>query len=138
MKRRALVSEPEEPVINLTPLIDIVFSILIMFILVAPLLELDQVNLAESPSMPSAHVVSVQERGPLSIHVHRDNTIWLNQEKVTAAELLKRLRIAKERNPQARPQLFHDKQAHFGTYQSVKNAVEDAGFEQMDVILKPI
>lgn len=137
MRRRILTSEPEEPVINLTPLIDVVFVVLIMFILVAPLLELDRVELAPAPSEKSLHVISVQEKGPLSIHVHRDNTIWYNQEKMTAEQLAKRLRAAKAQNPQARPQLFHDKQANFGTYQSVKNAVEDAGFEQMDIILKP-
>ena len=33
----------EEPTVNLTPLIDVVFVILIMFIVVAPLLELELV-----------------------------------------------------------------------------------------------
>lgn len=137
MRRRIPYTESEEPAINLTPLIDVVFVILIMFILVAPLLELDRVDLAEAPSAPSSHVVSVQEKGPLTVHVRKDNTIWYNQDKVSVEELAKRLRAAKGQYPQARPQLFHDKQAHFGTYQSVKNAVEDAGFEQMDIILKP-
>lgn len=137
MRKRVPLAEPEEPAINLTPLIDVVFVILIMFILIAPLLELDRIELASAPSTSSEHVVSVQEKGPFSVHVHRDNTIWYNQEKVSVEELAKRLRIAKEQHPKDRPQLFHDKQAHFGTYQSVKNAVEDAGFEHMDIILKP-
>ena len=137
MRKRFVLSEPEEPVVNLTALIDVVFVILIMFILVAPLLELDRIELAQAPTTPSAHVVSVQEKGPLSIHVHRDNSIWYNQDKVSVELLAKKLRTAKSQHPDARPQLFHDKQAHFGTYQSVKNAVEDAGFEQMDIILKP-
>lgn len=137
MKRRATLSDPEEPAINLTPLIDVVFVILIMFILVAPLLELDRVELAEAPSAPSSHVVSVQEKGLISIHVHRDNTIWYDQDKISIEELAKKLHHAKGQHPEVRPQLFHDKQAYFGTYQAVKNAVEDAGFEQMDIILKP-
>jgi len=33
--------------------------------------------------------------------------------------------------------LIHDKQAYFGTYQEIKNAVEDAGFEGMDLLLSP-
>lgn len=137
MRRHPLLTDIEEPTINLTPLIDVVFVILIMFILVAPLLELDRVELASAPSNPSEHVTSVHEKGPLSIHVHRDNTIWLNQQKMSIEELALRLRKEKQLHPNERPQLFHDKQAFFGTYQSVKNAIEDAGFEQVDVILKP-
>jgi len=47
------------------------------------------------------------------------------------------LKKAKREMPTQIPQVFHDKNAHFGTYQMVKNAVEEAGFEQMDIILKP-
>lgn len=137
MRRRIGASEVEEPVINLTPLIDVVFVILIMFILIAPLLELDRIELAQAPEQHASEVVSVQEKGPFSIHVQKDNSIFYNQEKISVEELAKRLRLAKSQHPLARPQLFHDKQAQFGTYQSVKNAVESAGFEQMDIILKP-
>ena len=39
---------PEEPLINLTPLIDVVFVVLIAFMLIAPVLEIDKVDLAVS------------------------------------------------------------------------------------------
>jgi biopolymer transport protein ExbD len=127
----------EEPTVNLTPLIDVVFVILIMFIVIAPLLELDRVELAEGPAAILAPASSVQESSPITIHVHADNTIWLNNRPITQAELLSQLKEAKAQFPQARPQIFHDKKAHFGTYQTVKNAAEAAGFSQIDIILKP-
>jgi biopolymer transport protein ExbD len=127
----------EEPVVNLTPLIDVVFVILIMFIVIAPLLELDRVDLADAAKDPMEGSVSVQENSPISIHVRKDNTIWYGKQRVNAKELTEHLVKAKARYPKAKPQLFHDKSAHFGTYQSVKNAAEAAGFEQMDVVLKP-
>jgi biopolymer transport protein ExbD len=127
----------EEPMINLTPLIDVVFVILIMFIVVAPLLELDRVELADSSIDPLDTTLNVQENSPISIHVNKDNVIILNNQKVSLAQLSERLRDAKKRFPKARPQVFHDRRAHFGTYQSIKNAAEAAGFKQMDVILKP-
>ena len=52
-------------------------------------------------------------------------------------QLVDYLKQAKKRYPQAKPQIFHDKKAHFGTYQAIKNAAEAAGFQQMDIILKP-
>lgn len=128
----------EEPTVNLTPLIDVVFVILIMFIVIAPLLELDQVDLADAPAANHlASGQSVQESSPITIHVRQDNTIWFNQQTVTPTELTARLKQAKTHFPQVIPQVFHDKRAHFGVYQSVKNAAEEAGFSQIDIILKP-
>ena len=127
----------EEPSVNLTPLIDVVFVILIMFIVIAPLLELDKVELANGPHNNLAAASSVHETSPIAIHVHQDNTIWMNNQEVALNDLADRLREAKMKYPQARPQVFHDKRAHFGTYQSVKNAAEEAGFSHLDIILKP-
>lgn len=127
----------EEPPVNLTPLIDVVFVILIMFILVAPLLELERVELADGPRIHQESSASVQETSPIALHVNRDNSILFNSEKVSLQQLPNLLKQARKKYPTAKPQLFHDRRAYFGTYQSVKNAVEEAGFSQMDIILKP-
>jgi biopolymer transport protein ExbD len=127
----------EEPAVNLTPLIDVVFVILIMFIVVAPLLELDQVELANAAANSTESPIAVQENSPIAIHVRGDNTILFNNRSVTAAELTEQLRLAKQKYPNVRPQLFHDRRGQFGTYQTVKNAAEIAGFKQMDLILQP-
>jgi len=127
----------EELHINLTPLIDVVFVVLIIFIILAPMLELDRVQLAYSASKENKEMSVVQESSSISIHVHEDNSIWFNKKLVTEGQLLYLLKESKKQNPNQIPQLFHDRKAHFGTYQSVKNAVEQAGFEQLDVILQP-
>lgn len=127
----------EETNINLTPLIDVVFVVLIMFIIIAPMLELDRVQLPSAAQKENKEMAVVQENSPVAIHVHEDNTIWINNRIVSEKELIQILKEAKKAYPQKIPQLFHDKKAHFGTYQTVKNAVEIAGFEQLDVILQP-
>lgn len=127
----------EEPTVNLTPLIDVVFVILIMFIVIAPLLELDRIQLADAKGSFSDNKTSVQESSPIAIHVHADNTIWFSGNKVSLKQLGLALQQAKIRYPGVRPQLFHDRQAQFGVYQSIKNATEDAGFDQLDIVLKP-
>ena len=125
----------EEPPINLTALIDVVFVILITFMIIAPLLEIDQVQLAEAA--PSDSKVAAKEQGPISIHVLQDNRIRFNQEYVTPEQLLFLLKQAKNRYPEGVPQVFHDQRAFFGTYQEIKNAAELAGFDQMEIVLKP-
>lgn len=127
----------EEPQINLTALIDVVFVILIMFILIAPLLELDRVELAEAPKATSDPTISVQESSPLSLHVRSDNSIWINKEPIKIDFLVDKLKKAKVLFPKVRPQLFHDRKAEFGTYQKVKNALEQAGYLEVDIVLKP-
>lgn len=122
---------------NLTPLIDVVFVILIMFIVVAPLLEIDRVELASGVPLEAESVLPASEKSPIAIHVLADNAITLNGAPIALSNLEPMLRVAKAKYPEAHPQLFHDKNATFGTYQSVKNAVEGAGFREMDVILKP-
>jgi succinate dehydrogenase / fumarate reductase flavoprotein subunit len=52
-------------------------------------------------------------------------------------ELEKSLLLQKKKHPGKNPQVIHDKNASFGTYQSIKNTLEKCGFEQMDLILKP-
>lgn len=141
MARRQLRSNQnwqfEEPAINLTPLIDVVFVILIMFIVIAPLLELDRIELAESLSEQKGNAIAAQENSPIAIHVFADNSIQFNHQKVTIPQIAQLLKEAKTRHPGARPQLYHDRHAQFGTYQEIKNATEAAGFQQMDIILKP-
>lgn len=123
----------EEPFINLTPLIDVVFVVLISFMIIAPVLDIDSVDLALSGGTEKKEL----QPGPISIAVHADNSIWYQGAKVSLSELETHLRQERKRRPRAVPQLIHDKEAHFGTYQSVKNTLESIGFEQMDVILKP-
>lgn len=127
---------PQEPIINITPLIDVVFVVLIAFIVIAPLLEMDRVALAQGSKSHHAPV-HFQDAGDIQIHVYEDNQIAFNNEKVSLDELIPLLQQARQQFPKARPQLFHDKKAYFGTYQAVKNRLEESGFEEMDIVLSP-
>ncbi len=133
---RRIRRHTEEPAINLTPLIDIVFVILIMFIVVAPLLEMERIDLAQAPTAPD-RIQPLRTQGPVAIQVKADNSIWLQERKVTAAELPAQLRQLKEKNPHTIPQLYQDQRAQFGTYQTVKNAVETAGWPELHLVLQP-
>lgn len=125
---------PEESLINLTPLIDVVFVVLIMFILVAPLIKLDRISLAAAQADKQA--IPIKENTLIKIHVFSDNTIWVNNTPIQRNNLYPLMQACKKQMPTTIPQVYHDKEASFGTYQIVKNALEAAGFEEMDVILK--
>lgn len=135
--RLSLNETLDEAEINLTPLIDVVFVILIMFIIVAPLLELERVQLANGPFHDQKQSTCVQEMGKIYIHVREDNSILLNGRALLLEQLRDHLKQSYRGYPKAMPQLYHDRRATFGTYQEVKNAVEEAGFEELEIILKP-
>lgn len=133
-RRRTL---PEEPNINITPLIDVVFVILIAFIVIAPVLELDLVRLASGDRAPSHASVHAEEASMLQIHVMADDTIKVNGMIIAESDLVVILQKERGNSSKQKAQLFHDKQARFGTYQKVKNCLEIAGFEEMNVVLSP-
>jgi biopolymer transport protein ExbD len=140
MKRRIVASQSnsdEEALINLTPLIDVVFVMLIMFIVVAPILELDQVELARGGAQTKELSSTNQENRSITLHIKKDNTVFLNKQQITLSKLTAQLKEAKKRYPKDIPMLFNDKKSHFGTYQEVKNALEEAGFQDMDIVLSP-
>lgn len=123
--------------INLTPLIDVVFVILIMFIVVAPLLEKEEISLAPAPSISKKEADAIAQQSPIVIHVRADQSIQLNHATVSMDQLKQALLVSHSSYPEAHPQLFQDEKASFGIYQKVKNAVAEAGFETLDVLLQP-
>ena len=125
--------ELEENLINLTPLIDVVFVVLIAFILIAPMLELDHIDLATSGNKTVASSV----KSPISLYIKKDSSIWLDNKCLTLSELRDHLVEKKKHYPEVIPQVFPDDKSSFGSYQSAKDLLEECGFEQMDVILKP-
>lgn len=135
MSRKFLPSiELTEPEINLTPLIDVVFVILIMFIVVVPLLEVDRVDLAATLYQERSGTASTDG---VTLHVYPDDSLMLNNKMVHIEELLSTLTIEIAKTPSKKLTLFHDKNGTFGTYQTIKQIAEAVGFKELDVILKP-
>ncbi|MFZ4099120.1 MAG: ExbD/TolR family protein [Chlamydiia bacterium] len=126
---------PDEPPMHLTPLIDVVFVVLIAFIVIAPMLETEHIDLASSHPHLTKPKAEVQEL--LQIRVLADDSIWYRGERVTSSQLEQLLRAAKRQHPKGCPVLLQDRKATFGTYQAVKQSCEIAGYSSLDVVLQP-
>ena len=92
MRKRFLRDDVEEvnqdSLVNLTPLIDVVFVVLITFILIAPLLKLDRIELAQAPTENKQDSIPVQNRNCITIRVFEDNHMTINSREVTEKDLL--------------------------------------------------
>lgn len=134
-RSRYLIHQEEvqdDGLINLTPLIDVVFVILISFILLAPMLEMEKVSLADG--LPGKE--SLTSSG-IAIILTENNSILLNRKKIALSELPAELKYLKQRFPKEPLRFFPDRRAHFGSYQQIKNIAESSGFDEMDVVLTP-
>jgi len=128
--------ESDDSLINLTPLIDVVFVVLIVFILMAPLVEIDSISLAPG-SRKTAEKPFKTESNAIHIDLQKDGTVRINKREIDKKDLKPLLNALHDANTKGVPKLFCDKEVAFGTYQEVKNAVEDAGFETLDIVVAP-
>ncbi|HSX12837.1 MAG TPA: biopolymer transporter ExbD [Chlamydiales bacterium] len=133
MRKKVFIEEgDDETHVQLTPLLDVVFVLLITFMVLAPMLNVDHVELAtagiSNKNQPAQSVMSVTLRA--------DNSIWFRGKQVGLQQLESILRAEHQRFPDQSPQLMADKNCHFGAYQDIKNMLEECGFQQLDVILK--
>ncbi len=135
MIKRRRDRSADEPIMDLTPLIDVVFVVLVGFVLVAPLLDHDRVQLARRN--PELGASSYDGQSGLEIKVTADDSIYVGGKQMDTSQLalvLKRLLLE---NPKVIPTLVQDQRATFGRYQEVKQICECCGFEQLDIVLQP-
>jgi len=137
MRRRKLTSEvlfEDDNNVNLTPLIDVLFVILVAFIIIAPMLDVDSVELSDG----GGHLKNeLHQTSDVQIVVKSNNQIMLNKKEISLANLESALKECIERSPEKKIELFHDQNASFGTYQSIKNAAESSGYKELQIVLKP-
>ena len=112
MDSRFLTDFDEEPQIDLTPLIDCLFMLIIFFVLTMtfsrPVLEI---------VLPQAvHGEANHDRNEIVLSVKPDGSYWLDQErKVTLAEFEAEL----DRHPDKLLNIYMDKKADFGSFVAV-------------------
>lgn len=124
----------EDPGVNLTPLIDIVFVILMAFMVAMPLIRLDSIALA--PGAEKHKALEKDDDTATIIKVFADCTITLNDKKLSLGELKTQLTLLHQQHPQRIPVLLQDGDTPFKIYQEVKARVESAGFHELHIALK--
>lgn len=125
----------EEASVNLTPLIDIVFVILMAFMIAVPLLRLDAIALAVGSS--NKPVLEKEQLSSIVIKVFIDKSITLNDQTVSLQELKTQLTLLHQQYPQETPLLLQDGDIPFRYYQDIKSTVEASGFHELHIALQP-
>jgi len=126
--RKGLVSE-----INVTPLVDVMLVLLIIFMVTAPMMTqgLD-VDLPETTSESLR-----QKEEPLIVTVNKDGKIHLDKIEVSQALLLQQLRGLGNDKKKQPIFLKADKNVAYGVVVSIMATIKQAGFDKLGMITKP-
>jgi biopolymer transport protein ExbD len=112
--------------LNITPLLDLVFVLLIIFMITTPLLEQQlPVDLPKSSQAASSNLPDPKSIVPLTIH--KDGTVLLGQEAVALNQLSGALHRRKAADPELVVSLRADSAVPYETVFRALEAVRSAG-----------
>ncbi len=116
--------------INVTPLVDVMLVLLIIFMVTAPLLQQGiDVNLpkAKGKDMPP------EER--IALVVKKDQTVFMNDNPVSLADMRRKLEAISKQNPNVF--LKADKDVPYGFVVQVMGEIKEAGIEKLGMVTEP-
>ena len=126
-KKRPVISE-----INVTPFVDVMLVLLIIFMVTAPLLTAGvKVNLPES----SANVLS-EKTEPITISINKKGQIFLQNKKFSNEELISKLIELKKSNKDLKIFIRGDKSLNYGKIISIMGEINKAGIKKVALITK--
>jgi biopolymer transport protein ExbD/biopolymer transport protein TolR len=119
--------------INITPLVDVVLVLLVIFMLTAPVLQ-SGIEVAV-PKTHSVHEITEQR---MVVTIDRQQTVFLGDKAVNLAQLPSLLRSPSSDPAHQVIYLRADEKVPFGAFASVMDAVKQAGITNISIVTQPI
>jgi biopolymer transport protein TolR len=119
--------------INVTPLVDVMLVLLVIFMVTAPIIQQGvQVNLpqATTNAIPGTEA-------PLIVTVAKNGKIYLNDNALSLAELGQKLRAIKKLQADKQVYLRADQDVRYGAVMKTIAEIKQAGIEKLGMVTRP-
>ncbi len=114
------------PEMNVTPLVDVVLVLLIIFMVVTPQLEAGAA--VELPAALNTDKGEDNSLTPTTVSLTTHGALFLDKQEVPRAQLVEKLRALHAKDSQTRVVLKADRAARYADVRSVFKTLQDIGF----------
>ena len=116
--------------INVTPFVDVMLVLLIVFMVTAPLLTVGiKVDL---PKVKATALTDIKD--PIEITVKLDGEVYIGETKVEVENLIPRLNSITEQNTEARIYIRGDRVVAYGRIMEIMSIINSAGYIKVALI----
>jgi biopolymer transport protein ExbD len=126
---------PANSEMNVTPFVDVMLVLLIIFMIAAPLSTVSvPVELPPATTKP----VEMKQPDPVFVSIEKDGSVYVMNEKVTMAELPIKLKEKVSGNPEERIYLRADQNLMYRKVMDVMNLLQDSGFFKVGLVAEEV
>ncbi len=126
---RRHAAQQEETEINITPMLDIVFIMLIFFIVTTSFIKETGID----PNRPEADTAYKQERGNILIAINSTGEIWMNKRQVELGQVRQMVEQAKNESPESSVVIIADEKSATGVLIDLMDQVRLGGVANIAV-----
>jgi len=118
--------------INVTPFVDVMLVLLIIFMVTAPLLTSGiKINLPESSS-----ILKNEKKDPVTVSLNSKGEIFIQKKKFSREQLIIKLTLLKENNKNLKIYIKGDKKLNYGKVMELMNLINKSGFKKVALVTK--
>jgi biopolymer transport protein TolR len=116
--------------INITPFVDVMLVLLVVFMVTAPMM-----TVAVPVDLPKtqAHTIN-QDKEPLVVSIDADGKVYLQDKGMKLEDLVPKLKAVTGSNPDARIFVRGDKELAYGRIMEVMGTISSAGFTKVALV----
>ena len=124
-KRHVPVSE-----INVTPFVDVMLVLLIIFMVAAPLL-----TVGVPIDLPETQAKSLQpETEPITISINQEGKVFIQESEISADDILAQLEAIAKNGYEERIYVRGDRAADYGTVMRIMARISSAGYKKIGLV----